>query len=137
MIILVKKSIVFISTLSLTLLSSAQSVFAAPAINICPKNGFEGLCNDQLTNLSTIVPNIITLLLILAVIIAVFFLIFGGIKWIISGGDKAAVEGARNTIVAAIIGLVIAFLAFLIINVIGKIFGVSLGNLQLPNIFTQ
>jgi len=55
--------------------------------------------------------------------VAVAFLIYGGIKWILSGGDKQAVESARNHIVAAIVGLVIVAGAFVIIGVVFKLLG--------------
>ena len=49
-------------------------------------------------------------------IIAVIMLIIGGIRYVISGGDSKKVTDAKNTILYAIIGLVIAFLAFAIVN---------------------
>lgn len=49
-------------------------------------------------------------------IIAVIMLIIGGIKYVISGGDAKKVTDAKNTILYAIIGLVICFLAFAIVN---------------------
>ena len=49
-------------------------------------------------------------------IIAVIMLIIGGIRYVVSGGDSKKVTDAKNTILYAIIGLVIAFLAFAIVN---------------------
>ena len=49
-------------------------------------------------------------------IIAVVMLIIGGIKYVVSGGDSKKVTDAKNTVLYAIIGLVIAFLAFAIVN---------------------
>ncbi len=68
----------------------------------------------------------ITLLLITITLAALIFLILGGIAWITSQGDKANVEAARKRITFAIIGLIIAFSAYFIINVIGDFFGVKL-----------
>lgn len=68
---------------------------------------------------------IITALFVIGVLVAVAFLIYGGIKWILSGGDKAAVDAARKHIVAAIIGLVIVAGAFFILNVVFALLGVS------------
>lgn len=78
----------------------------------------------------------ITLLFVIGILIAIGFLIYGGIKWILSGGDKAGVEGARNHIVAAIIGLVIIVLAFAIISVVFTLLGgnFDLKNLCIPNL---
>lgn len=86
-------------------------------VNGAPKEG---------TLLTQVLPALITYLLIGTTLLALAFLIFGGIRWIISGGDKTAVESARKMITYAIIGLVIAFLSFFIINTIGGFFGVKL-----------
>jgi hypothetical protein len=51
-------------------------------------------------------------LLFLVGVISVIMLIIGGIRYIVSGGDQNAVTGAKNTILYAIIGIVVAFLAF-------------------------
>lgn len=64
-------------------------------------------------------------LLVISALLALFFLIIGGIKWITSGGDKSGVEGARKTLTYAIIGLIVALLSFMIINFIGGVFGVN------------
>ena len=49
-------------------------------------------------------------------IVAVVMLVYGGFRYIISGGDSKKVTDAKNTVLYAIIGLVIAFLAFAIVN---------------------
>lgn len=68
--------------------------------------------------------NIILLTYVIMTLIALLFLIFGGIKYVTSGGDKTKVQGARNTLVYALIGLVIIFLSYFIINLITYIFNV-------------
>ena len=49
-------------------------------------------------------------------IVAVIMLIVGGIKYVISGGDSKKVTDAKNTVLYAIIGMVIAFFAYSIVN---------------------
>lgn len=49
-------------------------------------------------------------------IIAVIMLIIGGIKYVVSGGDSKKVTDAKNTVLYAIIGLVIAVFAYAIVN---------------------
>lgn len=68
----------------------------------------------------------IELFFIAAVVIALIVMIFSGIQWITSGGDKQKLASARNRLVFAIIGLVVVFLAFFIIGVIGYVFKVPL-----------
>lgn len=58
--------------------------------------------------------------------IAVIMLIWGGLRYITSGGDSKKITDAKNTVLYAIIGLVIAFLSFAIINfVLNAIQGVT------------
>lgn len=110
------------------------------SFNLCdpsdPNTPFNVLCNKGAGNLGSIIFGIIVILFIIAVVVALLFLIWGGLKWIFSGGDKAAVESARNTIIAAIIGLVIVFSAFFLLNLITQILiGTTITNLTLPTIF--
>ena len=49
-------------------------------------------------------------------IISVVMLIYGGIRYVLSGGDSKKVTDAKNTILYAIIGLIISILAYAIVN---------------------
>ncbi len=69
--------------------------------------------------------NIVQGALILAGATALFFILFAGIRFILSGGDPKQVEAARHTLTYAIIGLVLIFSSFFIINVIAYITGVD------------
>lgn len=65
--------------------------------------------------------NIIYWLLVFGGIVALFFIIFSGVKFLTSQGDPKQVEGARKTLTWAIAGLVLILLSFAIINVIADI----------------
>ncbi len=56
------------------------------------------------------------LLLFVIGALSVIMIIVGGIRYVVSGGNSAQVTAAKNTILYAIVGLVVAFLAFAIIN---------------------
>ena len=58
-------------------------------------------------------------------IIAVFFIVWGGLKIVRSGGDAKQLDNARQTITYAIIGLIIVFMAYFIIMFISDITGVG------------
>ncbi len=73
--------------------------------------------------LPALFSNITVTLLSLAGVAALFFIIFSGIKFITSGGDPKQVEGARKTLTYAIIGLIVIFLAYFIINTIAALTG--------------
>ena len=89
------------------------------AINLAPKGEFIPL--GDLT-FGGIISAAIRLILIVAALVFFFILVIGGIKWIVSGGDKAQTEGARNQITAALVGLVIVFAAWAIIKLIDIFF---------------
>ena len=73
----------------------------------CPADLFgDGGVFKQITN---------TLIYIVGVI-AVVMLVFGGIKYVVSGGDAKKVTDAKNTVLYAIIGLVIAFVSYAIVT---------------------
>ena len=48
--------------------------------------------------------------------ISVIMLIIGGIRYVVSGGDSSAVTSAKNTILYAVIGIVVAILAYAMVN---------------------
>jgi hypothetical protein len=48
--------------------------------------------------------------------VAVIFLIIGGLRYVVSNGDSKAVEGAKNTILYAIIGIVVAVISFALVS---------------------
>lgn len=56
---------------------------------------------------------------------AVFFIVLGGIKFMLSGGDPMKVAGARKTFTFAIIGLVLVLLSFVALKVISNLTGVE------------
>lgn len=48
--------------------------------------------------------------------VSVIMLIIGGLRYVVSGGDQNAVTGAKNTILYAVIGIIVALLAYAVIN---------------------
>lgn len=59
---------------------------------------------------------ITNILLFIVGALSVIMLIIGGLRYVISGGSSANVTAAKNTILYAIVGLVISFLAFAAVN---------------------
>ena len=80
----------------------------------------------NINNVPNIVRGIIQFILIIAFVGAFIFLLIGGIRWIMAGGDEKAVAGARGTITAALIGLVIVLVAYAIIRLIEVFFKVNI-----------
>jgi len=104
-------------------------------INLRPGKGFS-VPLETLT-FGQVVGAAIVLILIIAAIVFFFVLIIGGVRWITSGGDKTATEGARNQITSALIGLVIVFAAWAILQLVQIFFGIDiLGGLTVVNVQT-
>ena len=96
----------FAATVNVSALTLQEGAQAAQCDG-CPSNLFGD------TGVFRQVTNII---LYIVGIIAVIMLIIGGIKYVVSGGDAKKVTDAKNTVLYAIIGLVVCFLAFAIVN---------------------
>lgn len=77
------------------------------------------------TDLQVLFNNAITLVFMVALILVLIMLLWGGIQWIMSGGEKERIEKARGRIVNALIGLAVLAFAFLIINVVGQLVGIK------------
>ncbi len=94
------------------------------AIGICPSNSaFAGVCSF---NTSTLLGSVINVIFVVAILVALFFLIYGGIRWIISQGNKEKVSGARDMLIAALVGLIIVFLSYFLLGlVIQLLFGTT------------
>ncbi len=133
------KKLFAITASATSLLAFATPAFAQinKSLNPCDNNTNDALkaaCAGQGLSLGSVLGFVITIAFIIAVLVALMFLIWGGIKWITSGGDKGGVEAARSQIIAAIIGLIIVFLAFFILNLVLGLFGLDLFHLKLPTL---
>ncbi|HUO61870.1 MAG TPA: pilin [Candidatus Bathyarchaeia archaeon] len=72
---------------------------------------------------STIMHNIINTMLFVLGMIAVLMIVIGGIRYTTSNGDSAATKSAKDTILYSVIGLVVAIMAYAIVNFVVGRFG--------------
>lgn len=82
----------------------------------------------DVATLKCIVPlfaNVISWLFALSGVVALFLIIYSGIKFVTSGGDPKQVEGARKTLTYAVIGLLVIFFSYLILNLVSQVTGVA------------
>lgn len=92
-------------------------------ISQCPGVGDNNL-NDN--NLMSTLNTVINVIIGIVGLVAVVMMIIGGISFITSQGDSAKVTKARNTILYGVVGLVVALLAFAIVNfVLSSVFNVA------------
>lgn len=88
-------------------------------------------CVEKGTDVATLacIPVIIKLVvnaaLVFAGIVALVLIIYSGIRYITSRGDQTALDSAKKTLTYAIIGLIVIFLSFFIVNLVSTLTGVS------------
>ncbi len=67
-------------------------------------------------SLKALAARIISIISIIVGIVAVIMIIYGGFRYITSGGDSGRVGNAKNTLIYAIIGLIIVALAQFLVH---------------------
>lgn len=74
---------------------------------------------------SNVIGKITNVIFFFAILIAFAYFLYGAIQWVISQGDKKAIEKSRNTMIYSLLGLVVVFFSFLIVNLIGNTLGIQ------------
>jgi len=74
---------------------------------------------------------IISWAMVLSGIVAVFLIVFSGLKFMTSGGDPEKVSGARKTMTFAVLGLILILLSFVALKVISNLTGVQCNVLRI------
>ena len=87
--------------------------------------GFRPDTLDQFT-LQQIIEVFVVYAFIAAFALAFFFVFYGGLSFILSGGNDEKIKQAVNTIRYSIIGLVIVILSFSFVAIIGRLFGLNM-----------
>ena len=74
------------------------------------------------TGIQSLITTVINIFSIIVGVVAVIMIIIGGFKYITSGGESSNISGAKNTILYALVGLVIVALAQFIVHfVLGNV----------------
>ena len=119
------------------ILATAIGILAAPpslAFNLTISDGANSAKGvDQASTLfgsAGIFTTISNVMLFLVGAISVIMIVVGGLRYVISGGNSGNITAAKNTILYAIVGLIIAIMAYAIINfVIGSFVPGSAGGI--------
>ena len=110
--------------LSGILIAWPQGAMAAACDLNTTSNGVNCAGTDiqaNLTGSGGILTNVINILIIAAATASVIMIVIGGFRYIFSQGEEKNTKAAKDTILYAIIGLVVSILAFSIVNyVLGK-----------------
>jgi hypothetical protein len=80
----------------------------------------------EIEDLGLLISRLLSVALIIAGILVFIYLVWGGIEYITSGGDKAKLESAKARITAALIGLTIVATSWAVMLIVAYFFGLPL-----------
>lgn len=107
------------------MLSATQALAQLGQVEI-PDQGYA-------SDIGAIISSMLNLVMLIAAILVFMYLIWGGIEWITSGGDKPKTENARNKITAAIVGLIVLAASYALLQLALSLLGFSGGFTELFN----
>lgn len=105
---------------SFPLLTTQTYAQGTKAIAISKPTGF-------FANMGMLIDGALKFVMVIAALLVFMYLIWGGIEWITSGGDKGKTESARNKITAAVIGLIVVAASFAILQLVLNFLGFTGG----------
>lgn len=115
----IKKLVLATGTAFSSILATASVVMAEVDIErISTGKGYA-------TNFGTMFSSILNVVMLIAALLVFAYMIWGGVEWITSGGDKSKAESARNKLTAAIIGLVIIAASYAVVTLVVQFLGFS------------
>src|SRR5260221_11124427 len=86
--------------------------------------GLTGIAGGN-TTIGDIISKAIPLIFIIAGMLLLVYLIFGGIQLMLSGGDPKNAQAAKSHITNALVGFIIIFIAFWIVQLFGLVLGLK------------
>jgi len=81
---------------------------------------------ETFNTLGDVINELIPYIFALAGIILLFLIIWGGFELLTSGGDPKKVESARGKLTHAIVGFIIIFIAYWLVQILEAIFGIQI-----------
>lgn len=100
--------------------ATALPASSVGAINVFGGCGGQGsgtaVCAAKDDQADSILKTVINVLLYIIGIVAVIMIVIGGIRYTTSNGDSSSIKSAKDTILYAVVGLVVAIMAFAIVN---------------------
>lgn len=112
--------IVFVALLGMTFFTTPLVAGATPASEI--NSGVKSVGGDSGGGLGPQLKIVVNILLYILGAIAVIMIVIGGIRYTTSNGDSGSIKSAKDTILYSVVGLVIAMLAYAIVNFVVQSF---------------
>ena len=96
---------------------------------------FSSQAGNGLSFFQRFTPAVVSLVFIVGTVIFFFMFVMGAIAWVSSSGDKQSLEGARTKITNALVGIVILFSLYAILNFTGKFFKSDVTSITIKSLF--
>lgn len=117
-----KLAVKFGEGVAITAILAGQALAAPTELTKGSESARPTGASGELFGAGGIFQRIADILIFIVGAVAVIMLIIGGLRYVVSGGNKDGVEGAKNTILYAIIGIVVAALAFAAVRfIVGRV----------------
>ena len=114
-----KIAAIAVAIISVTTLCLSPAAYAeCSSAKDCIRQGADGVgsTGSSSSSVSDIAATIANIMLFILGAVAVIMIIVGGIRYATSNGDQSAVKGAKDTILYAVVGLIVALVAYAIVN---------------------
>lgn len=108
--------------MNLSLISKVHAAAGSFSVNIGDETKSRVAINQDL---GTFVSKTFSGIILFAGMATFLYMIYGGVEWISSGGDKGKLESARAKITQAIVGLAIVASAWAVFKLIDYFFGIG------------
>jgi hypothetical protein len=87
-----------------------------PIADVCKTDPTNSVCKSQGDSANALITKLVNILLFVIGALSTIMIIVGGIFYVTSSGDSSKITRAKNTIMYAVVGLVIALVAYAIVN---------------------
>lgn len=111
--------------------SAGAAVLAAPVVALAQTVSLPSAPTYGFGNIESAIQSVMNLVFFFALLLVLVYLVWGGIQWITSGGDKQGTEAARGKITGAIVGIIIVAVAYAIYSILLIFIGATTGGFTL------
>lgn len=109
--------------------------FFAAALPTHAQDSFQIGLGDEVSSrvainndLGSFISNVFSAIILVAGMATFIYMIYGGVQWVTSGGEKDKVKEARDKITQAIIGMAVVASAWAIFKLVDYFFGIGIAN---------
>ena len=111
--------------LAISVATGVASLAAVPAGAVTPEQSAcegsggtwaGGACTQGTRTLPGTIKSVGNILIFLTGAISVVMIIIGGVRYALSGGDQGTITSAKNTILYAVVGVIVAVAAYAVVN---------------------